>query len=419
MNAMSASVRLRHLSGDERGSILVLAALAATILIGFVGLATDVAMLYAQRQALQNAADAAALGAAATYVAGNTAGYAAEGQGDAAASLANGQGNASVVISMPPTQGAYKGVAGYVEAKVSQPVATVFMGPLFQLVQGTAANQTVTVTATAVASTTGTANTVEDCMLALDNVIVDGGAQITLPSCGMAANSTGSQAVLFNSGAHYSGTDVTTPGDIVQNNGSHVDGDLYPGSSPATDPYNGLSYILPGNCAGFPNSGSPTGPGCYNNVNLGGTVTFPAGTYYIQGDMNFNSGARVSGTGVTFVLLGNLNIGDGVQVNFSAPTADAFSGVATAYNYAGVVFFKPGSGNVNINSGSQSSIDGAVYAPQAAVDFDDGSSVAQCNQVVGYSLTFNSGGKYDHTCNNVAIRKITDPNGPGTVALVQ
>ena len=68
MNGMTGFFRLRRLSGDERGSILVLGALAATVLIGFVGLATDVAMLYAQRQALQNAADAAALGAAAAYV---------------------------------------------------------------------------------------------------------------------------------------------------------------------------------------------------------------------------------------------------------------------------------------------------------------------------------------------------------------
>ena len=122
--------------------------------------------------------------------------------------------------------------------------------------------------------------------------------------------------------------------------------------------------------------------------------------------------------GVTFVLLGNLNINSGSRMDINAPSAASFGSVATKYNYGVVAFFKPGSGSININSGAQLTMNGALYAPQASVNFDSGSSVTQCNQVVAYSLTFNSGGKYDYTCSGVDIRPIYESYNT-TVVLVQ
>lgn len=49
---------------DERGQVLVLVALSMTVLIGFVGFATDVGMLLRERRIAQSVADGAAIGAA-------------------------------------------------------------------------------------------------------------------------------------------------------------------------------------------------------------------------------------------------------------------------------------------------------------------------------------------------------------------
>ena len=45
----------------ERGAVLILFTLAAVVLVGFLGLAIDVGMLYLQKQKVQSAADAGAL----------------------------------------------------------------------------------------------------------------------------------------------------------------------------------------------------------------------------------------------------------------------------------------------------------------------------------------------------------------------
>ncbi|MCH8995096.1 MAG: hypothetical protein IH959_09055 [Chloroflexi bacterium] len=49
---------------QERGQILMLAALFVTVLLGLVGLVVDSGLLYAQRRQAQNAGDEAALAAA-------------------------------------------------------------------------------------------------------------------------------------------------------------------------------------------------------------------------------------------------------------------------------------------------------------------------------------------------------------------
>ncbi len=403
---------VKSLRKDQRGAVVIMVALAINVLIVACGLAADVAILYYTRQSMQNAADAAVLSATRAYAAGNTTGYQTEGRGNAGvAGWVNGSNGVTVTVVTPPTQGAYIGKANYFEAAVSQAITPTFMG----LVMPSGWSTTVLARAVATASGSGS-GAGQECMLSLTNVIINSGVNINLGSCGMAADATGSQAVLFNSGGKFTGSDISTPGGIWVNSGATVTATQRPGTTAVVNPYSGLTYSQP-SCVNW--SGTATAGTCYQNMNLSGTVSFPAGTYYISGDMNFNSGARVSGTGVTFILLGNLNINSGVQVNFSAPSAAAFSGVSTNYNYAGVVFFKPGSGNININSGSSSSLNGAVYAPQASVDFDSGSTVSQCNQIIGYSLTFNSGGAYGNSCSTTAIRSMTNGTGTVSVSLVQ
>src|ERR1700693_6220181 len=50
-----------HVRGSARGQVLMLAAMAMVVIIGFVALATDVGLLWSKRRQMQTAADAAAV----------------------------------------------------------------------------------------------------------------------------------------------------------------------------------------------------------------------------------------------------------------------------------------------------------------------------------------------------------------------
>jgi hypothetical protein len=196
----------RSLGRDERGSVLIIAALMGSLIAGFVGLGVDVAMLYYTRESMQNAADNAAVAAAYAYSAGNTSGYLAEGRASTAAvGFVHGQKGVSVNVVTPPTQGAMKGKSGYFEATISQTYVPVFMGLVMP------GNWTTPIAARAVATTgQGTGKGV-DCMLSLTTVILNSGANVNLGTCGMAADGTGAQSVLLNSGSKITASDVTTP----------------------------------------------------------------------------------------------------------------------------------------------------------------------------------------------------------------
>ncbi len=58
--ASGLHVVLRRVFGGQRGQSMVLFALALPVLLGFVGLALDVGLLYVERENLQGAADSAA-----------------------------------------------------------------------------------------------------------------------------------------------------------------------------------------------------------------------------------------------------------------------------------------------------------------------------------------------------------------------
>ncbi len=94
----------------DAGQVLVLFALAITVILGFAGLAFDVGRFYSERRFLQNAADAAALAAASALISGAT--------DDAARTLAQDiltadfRGDPTgVTAPLPPATPAYE--AGY------------------------------------------------------------------------------------------------------------------------------------------------------------------------------------------------------------------------------------------------------------------------------------------------------------------
>src|SRR6185436_11786976 len=120
---------LRRISRDQNGATAITTALVLLVLVGFVGLGTEVGMWYAERRAMQNASDAAALGAGFDiYENGKkSTGIVAAGQADSARNgFTNGTNNVTVTVNYPPKSGKYANKNTAVETVVTKTRASLF-----------------------------------------------------------------------------------------------------------------------------------------------------------------------------------------------------------------------------------------------------------------------------------------------------
>ena len=166
---------------EEDGQTLVMTALCATVLIGFMGLAVDVGVAYRAKRNLQTAADDAAIAAALNYQ------YVVNGDPTAAAkaaALKNGVAGTYVTVNGSPTSGYHQGL-GFYEVKIAQP-QTAFLASILGRGRGQIRGG-----ARAVAGVTPASA----CMYVLntkdaDTFKVKGNATVTANNCGIQVNST-------------------------------------------------------------------------------------------------------------------------------------------------------------------------------------------------------------------------------------
>lgn len=186
---------------NENGQVLIVTALSMTVLLGFVGFATDVGILLRERRIVQSVADSAAIGAATEALWENNSSSVSSGMWTAAtkdATLngftpgsANGStssSGATLTITVSPniTIPGYNS-SGFVQAVATQSTPTMFMNMFGYHSMG--------VTATAIASHKVTSN---GCIYVLDNggndttdtVDMNGNSLISSPNCGMTVNGT-------------------------------------------------------------------------------------------------------------------------------------------------------------------------------------------------------------------------------------
>src|ERR1700740_1974190 len=92
--------RIRALWADRRGVSLIVTALAAMVLMGFAGLAIDVASWQVTQRQMQGAADQAAIGAVVAYQAGGGDNTTAQAKGITANyGFTDGQNGVAVSVS--------------------------------------------------------------------------------------------------------------------------------------------------------------------------------------------------------------------------------------------------------------------------------------------------------------------------------
>jgi hypothetical protein len=346
---------------NESGQAVVMTALAVFCVMGFTGMGIDVGMLFQAKRAMQTAADAAAIAGAQQYVYDQSL-YVSAGK---AASAANGytDGTNGVTVTVgPPTTGPHAGMAGAVQAVVSQPRSTFFMKIL--------GFGTVPVSARAVAAKSSTAPEYT-CVYVLaptgvGAMTLRGSFDVTAQNCGVVVNSSSAGALLlFGRAGNLTAGSVGVVGTASGHTGDSAT-TIVTGIAPSNDPlYGQVPTITPDpNACTAPPGGNLTnssGPGCYSGAININNVTLSSGTYVFTGNVSLGT---VTGSGVTLYLLNNLTAANGT-INLSPPTSGPYEGI--------VIAAPNDNGTLTFDSGTASgSFSGIIYAPQAAMSLQNG-----------------------------------------------
>ena len=349
------------MNGGERGQVLPLIAVCLAVLMGFAGIAVDVAYLEYRQQAQQTATDAAAAGGAEALLhAGCPNQTAASG-----AALANASnngfpnaGNTTVTPVNPPTDGAFASNPCAVSVQITTKHVATFFSRLF----GYSTGMPETTLAVAEVTSTGAG-----CIFLLSPTISQNfnGANVNASQCGMLINDTAN----FN-GANLHVLSIGYAGAPPNTNGANLTEGLPAPMLPVADPcpeITGCAYLAANppstsNCISFNGNGynGSLSPGCYSSLNLNGaTVTMQPGTYVFNGYTNFN-GANITGNGITMYVTAS-----GTPPNFNGVSAATMTPPASG-NQTGVLYYQVPSntGGPNFN-GSNGNYSGLIYAPGA------------------------------------------------------
>lgn len=411
----------------ESGNVLVLTALGLTVLVGMIGMAFDVGMLYRAQRMAQKVADAGALAAAAEI--------GTDGTGQTAADLAATQdgftiGTTPGTMTVTPTVQTANSSTGFVQVLVTEHTPTIFM-PVLGSKFGT-----IDISGVAGASYTVASN--NECMLGLSqtgaqvpnasgvetdgstnmiwstkvmsDVATEGNSKVNTPNCGVQA--CGPTSEIAGSGMTAAGIYAWGSGSITaQSNTAPSYGTDNSGSTVKTTP------ILKG-CSGDPMASSmppkpsttgacidPTwmkngtagghaetiSPGTYCNFNTSNvsTLTMQPGLYVITTTFSTNSGSTITGNGVTIFLAngaiansGNYTyvsggatpygVGNGTTMNITAPTSGTYAGIAVWDGNSS----SSTPDTFTFGGGASSTFSGAVYAPNTNLVLGNGSGTS-------------------------------------------
>lgn len=454
---------------NESGQVLVMTALSMTLLLGLMGMAVDVGQLFHAKRSLQIGADDAAVSGVLAYKYGTQAGKSTSAittdiQNAAAAALtANGLSNVTITdnysssvtsstlfIASPPADGPNKGSTGFVEAILTVPQNTMFMG-LFGF-------RSVNVMTRAVA---GMGSTSSGCVYVLNPTNTSpaayfaGNFNVQAPSCGVVVDGTTNCVMQFNgtSGELNAGSVSIQGGACGQSGDSNprptkggyiadplqqvISWPAVPPSSPTdctvtdttttsitTSPsYSPGSIVCFSQPITISNTTSPSNCGAAGSSNW---LTLPSAMYVFEQGVTFNGGCIESdpnGAGLTFDLTGSTRQGNtyysmqvATQTNFnlSGMSSSITTSGGTSLGNQGVVIEQPPSNTatISINAGtSTGSITGTLYAPTGELALIDLGGTGSTGGTPALTLTVDIiVGTLSDQASNI---NITNPNGSG------
>ncbi len=324
---------------------------------------------------MQIAADAAAIAGALDWKYNGVIATATSAANAAATAngYSNGTGGVVVTTSIGPADGPNTSCGDCVEARVSVPNPTTFMG-MFGF-------GSMNVTARAVAGI----HSSEPCML-LDGAgtdLTNGGAEtLNLHNCSFVDDSSSGTAFSNTGALTMTATNLGTIGIVggTTNTGSESlsPTPIQTGITPSEISHStGLRHrrqVAVQHSAITSAVTTTLSPGCYNGLSVTGAATlqFNPGTYVINGPIvTIGGAARLTGSQVTFVLDNGFTVGGAATLNLSAPTS--------AGTWNGILFYENPSDTTNfvITGASTSNLQGIIYLPTANLDLTGASSMTR------------------------------------------
>jgi Flp pilus assembly protein TadG len=390
---------------DERGNVLVMAALSGSMLVSCLALAIDAGNVFYTQRNLQTLADAAATAGALEI--GTCNGTASCGAMTAAANYAfttenSAPAGATLTINNGPSAlGANdpnNGQINYVEAVVTQRMNTYFAG-IFGV-------HSVNLYARSEAGydvSTGSSGP----GLVTNNLTLNSGASVTNATgstCGIYDNAT--SGLSANSGVTIAVSKFNYVGSSYNKNcGSCSTYNPLPTVNSAAQANPFASLTAPSQPSTTISTSTISGsqslaPGYYPNTlnfNTGTyTVTLSPGVYYFGSGFNLDSNVTIDGTSGVTIFFGpgsNSNINSAATWKLAAPTAAQIAADPTDYDNctscANMAVWDTG-GALNLDASSSSNFGGSVYLPTGTLTLNGSSSAATYGSIYASSVMLNS-----------------------------
>lgn len=392
---------------DKGGASAIVFAVTLPILVGFLGLGTEVGFWYMKDREIQTAADIAAYTAALELRSGSDD-QMVESEASSEAAR-NGFDTSTAAMTLT-----------FLSSTLVEVVIVDTQPRLFSALFSDDENIEITATARAEFQSGGPA-----CVLALSTIEFDaltftGNTSVNLTDCNIMSNSGATRSILQTGHSDVTADCVYAVGGIDFNDNMSTTECDNPveGAAELDDPYIDLTVpVSPANCTTIPSftphSTVVLAAGRYcGDMALKGDVTFSGGEYIFEGDFTANSQADITGTNTTIIMTGGgeLQFNGGAEINLSAPTSG---------DYSGVLFYqdRASSGLSNtINGNSSSSFQGAMYFPTSEVRMLGSGSVAGgCTQLIAYTIYFSGTSDFEHECDSAGTTQV---NIAGAVDLV-
>jgi Flp pilus assembly protein TadG len=400
---------LKKFKKDDSGAVLILVAVTLALVLVFVALALDVGYAWVKTRNMQAVADAAAYSGAAGIVARYnppassliTNMYTDDIYAVASASGFVSGSNGDTVTPLLTTAGT---IAGHLCSSTSMCVTVSiselhnfgFIGAVQKLYNLTdkTGNLTYSVKATAQIQVKN-----QYCIIALSSAgdcafQTTGNVNIDSPGCGVAVNSTVSNAMCCNGSVSITAP-VNVAGGLSGGCAITPNPTLY--GSPVIDPFAQNSVLQ--TALNTPFSGSDTdcpsgslSPGNYGKLSVKNKTCTLSGVYYLN-DLKVGANGNLQGDNVTLILSSNgpaSSVAANSSINMTAPTSGPFQGISIAsLNNKGISI--QGTPYMSLSGGT-------IYLPKGNYDLG-GTPSNQCVRIV--AGTFSSNG-------NVSINNIND-----------
>jgi hypothetical protein len=396
----------------EAGQALIVIALAAIVLFGFVALAIDGSAKFADRRHAQNAADTAVLAGALARINGdNQWKLAALNRAQSNGYNNNLTTNTVTVYSCDENGsncGSYAGQSDYVKVVILSHVNTYFASVIgfsqtHNSVEALAISKTTFIGgplyegASVFATKTGNCNGANASAL-----LMSGSGHLQMWGGDLATASTDPDCLNFKGGQtelklQESGTECADILSAASSGGTfkNVTGEDGCGNKIYNQTFDSPPEDLGITCnISATKSGSSMTPGNFvGSFPPSGVATLQSGTYCLWGDFKLNGGQKLTGNGVTIVMNnGTLKWNGGSEVNLSAPTSGTYKGLLIyappSNSYAN------GNNEINIDGNANAKITGTVLAQNLPCYFAGTGQIQKATiQFVCYTWGMNGNGQ--------------------------